>query len=202
MSEEIWRRVPNWLIGIGLISAAAVVGIQMYRGDALVCADGSVFATKCGPDENVEQFPPGAVIAFHRSERDGGARPENWELYRDAGGRMIIGAGQHENTDVNGNLLQTYPSFADSNFSAAGGAETHTLTVAEMPDHSHKLTASKVEGNRGFSDNGDFPGLGLRERGVDPSNEETQDVLRPRALGQPHNNMPPYIALYFCKKEG
>lgn len=54
MSEELWRRVPNWLLGAGLLSLASAAIVQMYRGDALICADGAVFAKECVPSAEVQ----------------------------------------------------------------------------------------------------------------------------------------------------
>ena len=71
----------------------------------------------------------------------------------------------------------------------------HKLTIEEMSRHQHVTQ------------------LGSIKVASDP-NSTTQAVVaggnspKPRNLGtngmgasEPHNNMPPYIALYFCKKD-
>ena len=69
-----------------------------------------------------------------------------------------------------------------------GGEKTHTLTIAEMPSHSHRVhIISQQIGNGGgnwgtvFSDAGDVNTYPIGE-------------------GQAHNNMPPYITCYMWKR--
>lgn len=148
-------------------------------------------------DEIIQRlFPRGAVVAFDRVDpnRDiGGACPEGWQLFEPAGGRMILGAGRHQNADAKGTPLSNYPAYADSPERSIGGSETHTLNVAEMPSHTHRIsyggadTAVDIAGlNTGVN-------WGIRRTISSDSTSATGD-------GQPHNNMPPFIALYFCKK--
>lgn len=139
----------------------------------------------------------GVVIAFDRSEDRGGgvaggACPVGWSLFRDAGGRVIIGAGAHENNDRNGRRLNAYRAFSDDPDDATGGAETHTLTVEEMPKHSHEMKGLYTREAQGKSTNR-----------VNYSNSQSAGWrTSEEGSGRAHNNMPPYIALYFCKKEG
>ena len=72
---------------------------------------------------------------------------------------------------------------------ATGGEATHTLTVNEIPAHSHSLKRG-TDGNSWF-------GLTGKEPSADPpyavSTSETGG-------GQAHNNMPPYLAVYVWKR--
>ena len=142
----------------------------------------------------------GAVIAFDRSEDRGGgvaggACPSGWTLFRAAGGRMIVGAGTHTNIDAHGFALTDYPAFSDDPTNAVGGTETETLSVDALPAHSHsvvdeeslRLFDGRMLGGSGTQGN-------VRKRAVSLESTET-------GSGRAHNNMPPFISLYFCTKD-
>jgi len=141
----------------------------------------------------------GAVIAFDRSggataDASAGYCPPGWEWFEPSGGRMLIGAGNHQNNlDDHGNRLQRYPSYLEDPKDAVGGEEQHTLTVEEMPSHDHRVPDGQVVSNQNITR-------------VPAANQRTHGMFKPEPPGDrvtsPHNNMPPYIALYFCKKEG
>lgn len=83
---------------------------------------------------------------------------------------------------------------------STGGEETHTLTAAEAPDHTHTLAVGQGGGAASFPAWG-FPGaIG------GPSNSFRANYsltgytgAEPRAT-TPHNNMPPYLAVYVWKR--
>ena len=131
--------------------------------------------------QRLERAPTNAVIAFDDATLQDTC-PEGWSPFRAGRGRFIVGAGKGEN-------LSSRPA------RAVGGEEMHKLTIEEMSRHQHVTQ------------------LGSIKVASDP-NSTTQAVVaggnspKPRNLGtngmgasEPHNNMPPYIALYFCKKD-
>lgn len=122
-------------------------------------------------------IPSGAVVAFDRRCPDNG-----WDLFDRAGGRFVVGAGHHANKDTNGQQLEIY----EKEF-LNGGEEKHTLTVEEMPSHSHSEQTHFVGAGRAGSGDGAYG----------TSTAPTSPV----GSSQPHNNMPPYIALFFCVKK-
>lgn len=72
-----------------------------------------------------------------------------------------------------------------------GGSETHTLTIGEMPAHTH---GQKVTANTGPNGRKDFVAEG-------PSTEYDQGVQTYSAGGGgAHNNMPPFIVAYVWKR--
>lgn len=84
-----------------------------------------------------------------------------------------------------------FPLGVSSNYSLAskGGEETHTLSTAEMPSHSHGYTG--VVGI-GFPDgSGDSINAGHGESYP----RHTQDNYQ--GGSQPHNNMPPYLSSFY-----
>ncbi|MEM5585363.1 hypothetical protein WNZ15_23105 [Roseibium sp. AS2] len=139
----------------------------------------------------------GMVVAFNRGQRSGGGCPPGWSLFESAGGRMIVGAGTNTNTDQNGINLRDYPSFKDDPANAVGGEEKHTLIGPELPPHTHKLPDNILTNPAPKTqvDSGRHAGTNA---GV---NINRIDATLSTGGGQAHNNMPPYIALFYCKKD-
>lgn len=82
---------------------------------------------------------------------------------------------------------------SDSDFDTAeetGGEKTHTLTIAEMPSHAHKVHAGWGSGS-----------LGNNFFRVDSNNPKNQwdDTFSTGGDGA-HNNLQPYITCYMYKR--
>ncbi|MEX0739346.1 MAG: tail fiber protein [Pseudohongiella sp.] len=81
----------------------------------------------------------------------------------------------------------------------AGGEATHTLTINELPPHSHAVAASSAvgtvttpEGNV-WANSGDNPMYAER-----PDTKMQADALAHNGGGQPHENMQPWQVLSLC----
>ena len=133
-------------------------------------------------------LPNGAVIAV-LSDASQPCPGDEWKPFDDAIGRVIVGAG-HD--DENG--------LSTRSVGATGGAETHELTVEEMPEHRHQM---KVFPQSEKGSGRDEPWAWERTYDT-PKYIETGPAggRLSDGLTKPHNNMPPYIALYFCQKVG
>lgn len=88
------------------------------------------------------------------------------------------------------------------------GQETHTLTTAELPAHTHTMTNPTVSGVAGPGNSPDPTGrrwAGLRRDGVYSdatpdtalSNTAVSSTLQAVGGNQPHSNMPPFLVLNF-----
>jgi hypothetical protein len=95
-----------------------------------------------------------------------------WAAY--GGGRVMVGV--HSSGTFDG-LNET------------GGAETHTMSVAEMPAHTHTYGKSTTSENMSIHD---ITGL----RGAATTNTSSTGG------GDAHNNLQPYITVYMWKRTG
>ena len=82
---------------------------------------------------------------------------------------------------------------SDTDFDAVretGGAKTHTLTIAELPSHTHETT---LRGN-GEDETQNFPSASDNS---DPSRTMTSGAT---GGGGAHNNLQPYITAYMWRR--
>ena len=97
------------------------------------------------------------------------------------------------------NMQGRFPLMTGGNTGAAiaatGGAETHTLTVGQMPVHTHDFANRVVITSR---DNPDFTGTRVAE--ANGTVRSTLASPNNAGGGQAHNNMPPWLALNFIIK--
>ena len=129
----------------------------------------------------IDPAPSGMVAAFTgQADVDDVANhcPEGWSNFDEARGRFIVGAGPQSV------LSEDLTPFSE------GGEERVTLKESEMPRHNHGGALMIKDGTLyGMLNDNRFHNSGA---GI---------TLHASGSSQPHNNMPPYIALYFCKKD-
>ena len=145
----------------------------------------------------------GAVMAFDRPE----GCPANWVEFTEANGRFILG--------VDGSKYML-PYVGGKPLYQTGGEESHTLSPNEIPGHTHSIvipphqhqhtygTAQGAGSNTGRGLHGApyyFPNESLIP-GPPSGTQVAVSDKQPGDTDKSHNNMPPYVALYFCKYEG
>lgn len=84
----------------------------------------------------------------------------------DLRGRVAAGRDNMGGTTI-GRLTNAASGITGTTLGASGGLETHTLTIAEMPSHSHQWIP-KLNGSRGTTQNMDINGAGT-DYGLDNS---------------------------------
>lgn len=109
--------------------------------------------------------------------------------------------GNGQTTFALPNLQGRVPIHATAGFNlgAQGGADAHTLTNAEMPQHTHFVNASASNGGTAIPTGAvlaDAPGQVY-------ANPTSLTTARPNSLdaaggSQPHTNQQPYLVLSFC----
>lgn len=134
-----------------------------------------------------QSLPPNNSILL--VDDPGGCPEHGWiDLGREEpaffAGRVIIGAGKHS-------------SEAQYRYRDYGGETKHILRLNEIPKHSH--TVETYEG--GF----DVVGNGSKRRinfddGWPWEGITKKLVTDTKGGGGAHNNMPPYVTTYFCKR--
>lgn len=154
-------------------------------------------SSRQGRSGAVSDFPSGAVVAFDRED----GCPPGWSEYRDADGRFIVGTGRHTVHDASENEV------TELEFGEKGGERTHRLSEDEMSDHEHEIRIRDVPGpgeaasmNVGRGINDFNPRHELRiVAGTFGSSWGSSLYASDAGKSQAHNNMPPFIALRFCR---
>ena len=141
----------------------------------LYAPDGNYYWYSCHWDEVGSAYPVGSIYinaeGVPGSYNPAGLFGGTWQQINDV---FLLAAGT------------TYPP------GSTGGEATHTLTVSEMPAHSHELTGLRIDWSPVTS-----------EYVVQYKNDGTKG----RAMGttitgesMSHNNMPPYLTVYMWKR--
>lgn len=178
-SLALGRGIPTFFID----TAKSSVGVNCFPASSGVLQLGeNAFLTAQGA------YPVGSIYLSVTDTDPATLFGGTWE--RISQGRFLIGAGANvaNSTDYWG----AYPA-GKENFPAGemGGEVEHTLTVGEMPSHTH---SERLEW-------GNTKAWGLTGTGQGANAVVDQgSATGATGGGKPHNNMPPYLVVYMWKR--
>lgn len=130
-------------------------------------------AREVGSAEDI--LPCGSVIMWYPSNNEA-SLPEGWAVLDHMPGRFPV--------DLGGD-------FGNRNISDTGGEEKHRLTLEEMPSHKHNYSLAQHSSPKNAN--------GLNHIPFAYGNSH-QYITSYTGGDQPHENLPPYFALYILKK--
>jgi microcystin-dependent protein len=92
------------------------------------------------------------------------------------------------------------PGLSLHDLGETGGSETVTLLESEIPAHSHAWQVSLAEGLERIPTGQSLAqGVGIGQYAAPGAlTPLSPNATTPAGGGQPHNNMQPYLTLYFC----
>ncbi len=158
----------------------------------------------------VEGIPTGAVVAFPSNGPGARACPVGWRLFQEGIGRMIVGAGNIAESPLEEFLFTDRLAWHEGmkpGILTVGGREQVLLEDEHLPTHNHLPPSplTFVWLNQAEVGNNHLPFVGSVQADAQGLRRnitvDAAEKLRTTGGSQPHNNMPPYIALYFCKKD-
>lgn len=97
------------------------------------------------------------------------------------------------------NLQGRIPNHVGSGFQRGqiGGAANHTLTLAEMPAHTHLAGASSAAADQTSPAGAVFAGTATDAYSATPTGNLNVGTVGITGGNQAHDNMPPYLAISF-----
>ena len=168
--------------------------------------------------ESSEKIPPGTVIAM--DHRDG--CPNGWEDFEPGFGRFIVGVGKLQDKEYTLSYVKGNPIYD------RGGMPRQQVTANHLPRHTHKLTdeghthialaaTGKDQGwprtghNR-FRTTDRYTGPNTENKPSEESPRVNRTAIEEETTGikiheegkkEPSaiNTIPPYVALFWCKKK-
>lgn len=126
---------------------------------------------------DITNYPVGSIYLSVNDTSPAELFGGTWERLKDC---FLLAAGD------------TYPA------GSAGGEAQHKLTTEEMPKHYHKIAKGTLN-NGGNSPHFSEYSAHQTEASIKPGKYWTADTTEAGG-DNPHNNMPPYLAVYVWKR--
>ena len=122
--------------------------------------------------------PVGSIYISENSTSPATLFGGTWERVKD---RFLLAAGD------------TYSA------GSTGGEAKHTLSIEEMPSHNHTIT-SLYSGDGGLATDGFTLQRGYYGKAVNVAQISENFGISNNGGNMPHNNMPPYLAVYMWRR--
>ena len=154
----------------------------------LLC-DGSLL----GPETLCQGLRNALVADGFPHGQDGSGNPR----IPDSRGRIVAGKDNMGGTSA-GRLTSAASGVDGATLGAVGGAEAHTLTTPQMPQHNHGVTDPGHVHSGSTIYNGSSPGGGAQVTGsayANTGNSKTNIAIQDTGSGQAHNNTQPTLVL-------
>lgn len=161
------------------------VSAQALEATNLV-VNGNITASTSGSLAGYGVTPVGGIIMWSGSPNQ---VPDGWAL---CDGRTSNG---RTTPNLSGKFIVGYSS-SDSDYNPVGktgGEKKHTLTVAEMPSHTHDMKFKSYDLAASWKDQRNF-------YTVSKGTEDQTKTSESAGSGQSHENRPPYYALCFIMR--
>lgn len=165
----------------------------LYANDLLTEDAENVFVTKGIPtcEAGEHDFQVNGELYIANADRTN--KKEIRDLIYPVGSIYMSVNNTNPSTLFGGTWVQLQNRFllgAGSSYTAGvtGGSATHTLTIDEMPSHSHGLKNDKTGGS------------GSAKWVINSSASSGTGVITNTGGNQAHNNMPPYLVVYMWKR--
>lgn len=170
---------------------ASDVGALPSSGTA---ADSSKLSGKTLAEIMLEFYPVGAVYISVNSTSPASLFGGEWTQIN---GRFLIGTGAPENNDDG-----TSPGNYDKTLGNKGGEAAHTLTTNEIPSHNHSLVRQQWYASDSVvsSMSGSIFSWKSNEGGTTSGTYTNTYDIGYTGGSNPHNNLPPYLAVYMWKR--
>ena len=171
----------------GALDVAGATTLGAVQATSLTVS-GNVSLSTAGSFSGYGTVPVGGIIMWSGSAS---AVPDGWAL---CNGQTLNG---RKTPDLRGKFVVGYDQ-GDSDYSTVGntgGEKTHTLTVGEMPRHSHNITMW----------GGDIADDWKKQNNLYLTHDRWSDLHNTRTTdsageSKPHENRPPYYAICFIMR--
>lgn len=138
-------------------------------------------------------YPIGSIYMSVNSTSPATLFGGTWEQIK---GRFLLGTGEpddNSNTYYGSDLTYNGSTKYNEQVGSTGGESRHTLSVAEMPSHTHSIYYYNSSGSLSF-------GYNFSNKGSASAVTTASSGIGTTGGGTSHNNLPPYFVVYMWKR--